>query len=96
MAFSVPKGMSPLVAMNNGNSSVRVSRLVMIPPALIDKSGFFQPLYEFVCCHKIPIRIIRISVKIYMRIVRMFIGVCLRVHFALFKNISNKQVMLCH
>ena len=53
----------PFVAVNNGNSSVRVRQLVMVPPTLIDKSGLFQSLYEFVCCHEIFIRIMRIAVK---------------------------------
>ena len=37
---------------NNGDSSVRVRQFVMVTPTLIDESGLFQPLYEFVCCHE--------------------------------------------
>ena len=51
------------MAMNNGDSSVRVRQLVMVSPTLVDKSGLFQPLDEFMCCHKKFIRIIRMYVK---------------------------------
>ena len=51
------------MAVNNGDSSVRVCQLVMVPPALIDESGFFQPLDEFVRCHCIFIRIMCIVVN---------------------------------